>query len=162
SCGRNFPPGTRSSSESPSRCSSTTAPARSPRQAHSPTQFCTPTSGYGDRHVISAAPVTSRSMSRASPLAPEATLSAGLAALQARRPWRFAGLAALTSAASPIAFLLLVLIVVGLALGRRPQRWLQLAAGAGLLVVIGLEALLLRVFPASGRYPFSVAELGAA
>src|SRR5881227_2363025 len=50
-------------------------------------------------------------------------------ALQARRPWRFAGLAALTAAASPIAFLLLVLIVVGLALGRRPQRWLQLAAG---------------------------------
>jgi len=83
-------------------------------------------------------------------------------ALQARRPWRFATLAALTAAASPIAFLLLVLIVVGLAIGRRSDRWLQIAAGSGLMAIVLLEALLWRVFPMSGRYPFSNAELAAA
>jgi hypothetical protein len=83
-------------------------------------------------------------------------------ALQARRPWRFAVLAGLTAAASPIAFLLLVLIVVGLAIGRRSDRWLQVAAGSGLLAIVLLEALLWRLFPVSGRYPFSSAELAAA
>jgi hypothetical protein len=83
-------------------------------------------------------------------------------ALQARRPWLFAALAGLTAAASPVAFLLLVLIVVGLAIGRRSDRWLQIAAGSGLLAILVLEALLWRVFPGSGRYPFSTAELAAA
>ncbi len=102
-------------------------------------------------------------LSAAFPFALGAALALlGLWALQARRPWRFAALAGLTAAASPIAFLLLVLIVIGLALGRRADRWLQVAAGAGLLAVVLLEALVLRVFPPSGRYPFSVAELAAA
>ena len=35
-------------------------------------------------------------------------------------------------------------IVVGLALTRRPERWLQIVAGAGLLTVVLLEALVLR------------------
>jgi hypothetical protein len=83
-------------------------------------------------------------------------------ALQARRPWRFAGLAALTAAASPVAFLLLAIVVVGLAIGHRAERWLQVAAGAGLLTVALLEGLLWRVFPGSGSYPFSTAELAAA
>ena len=83
-------------------------------------------------------------------------------ALQARRPWVFAALAGLTAAASPIAFLLLVLIVVGLAIGRRSDRWLQIAAGSGLAAVLLFEALIWRVFPAGGRYPFSTAELAAA
>jgi hypothetical protein len=85
-----------------------------------------------------------------------------LLALQARRPWRFAALSALTAAASPVAFLLLALIVVGLAIGRRSDRWLQIAAGSGLLAILLLEALLWRVFPMGGRYPFSTAELAAA
>jgi hypothetical protein len=102
-------------------------------------------------------------LSAAFPFALGAALALlALWALQARRPWRFAGLAALTAAASPIAFLLLLLIVIGLAIGQRGVRWLQAAAGAGLLAVLLLEALLLRVFPASGRYPFSVPELAAA
>src|SRR5215831_9120771 len=75
-------------------------------------------------------------------------------ALQARKLWRFALFAALTLAASPLAFLLLGLLLVGLALGRRADRWLQVAAGAGLLAVVLLEGLVLRVFPPSGRYPF--------
>ena len=37
-----------------------------------------------------------------------------------------------------------------------------MAAGAGLLAVVLLEALVLRVFPPNGRYPFSGAELAAA
>lgn len=82
-------------------------------------------------------------------------------ALQARRPWRFAGLAALSAAASALAFLLLVLIVVGLAIGRRVERW-QVAIGAGLVGVGLLEALLWRLFPGTGRYPFSTAEVAAA
>jgi hypothetical protein len=82
--------------------------------------------------------------------------------LQARRPWRFAALAGLTAAASPVAFLLLVLIVVGLAIGRRSDRWLQIAAGSGLAAIVLFEAVLWRVFPAGGRYPFSTAELAAA
>ena len=102
-------------------------------------------------------------LSAAFPFALGAALALlGLWALQARRPWRFAALAGLTAAASPIAFLLLLLIVIGLALGRRADRWLQVAAGAGLLAVVLLEALVLRVFPPSGRYPFSGAELAAA
>jgi hypothetical protein len=83
-------------------------------------------------------------------------------ALQARRPWRFAGLAALTAASSPIAFLLLVVVVLGLAIGHRAERWLKIAAGAGLLTVALLEGLLWRVFPGSGAYPFSALELTAA
>src|SRR5207244_10477787 len=69
-------------------------------------------------------------LSAAFPFALGAALALlGLWALQAQRPWRFAALAGLTAAASPIAFLLLVLIVVGLALGRRADRWLPLVAG---------------------------------
>jgi hypothetical protein len=102
-------------------------------------------------------------LSAAFPFALGAALALlALWALQARRPWRFAALAGLTAAASPIAFLLLVLIVVGLAFSRRPERWLQIAAGAGLLTVVLLEALVLRAFPPTGRYPFSAAELAAA
>lgn len=102
-------------------------------------------------------------LSAAFPFALGAALALlALWALQARRPWRFAALAGLTAAASPIAFLLLVLIVVGLALGRRADRWLQLAAGAGLLAIVLLEGLVLRIFPPAGHYPFSIAELAAA
>jgi hypothetical protein len=102
-------------------------------------------------------------LSAAFPFALGAALALlALWALQARRPWRFAALAALTAAASPIAFLLLVLVVVGLALGRQSERWLRVAAGAGLLAVVLLEGLVLRAFPPSGRYPFSGGELAAA
>src|SRR5204863_9182785 len=49
-------------------------------------------------------------LSAAFPFALGAALALlALWALQARRPWRFAGLAALAAAASPVAFLLLVL-----------------------------------------------------
>src|SRR5580765_3735103 len=89
-------------------------------------------------------------LSAAFPFALGAALAMlSLWALQARRPWRFAGLAALAAAASPVAFLLLVVVVIGLAIGNRAERWLRLAAGAGLLTVALLEAILWRVFPGS-------------
>ena len=102
-------------------------------------------------------------LSAAFPFALGAALALlALWALQARRTWRFAALAALTAAASPIAFLLMTLIVVGLAIGQRADRRLQLAAGGGLLAIIVAEGVLWRVFSGGGRYPFSTAELAAA
>src|SRR5712691_11444736 len=102
-------------------------------------------------------------LSAAFPFALGAALALlALWALQARRPWRFAGLAGLAAAASAIAFLLLAVVVVGLAIGRRAERWLQIAIGGGLLTVGAIEAVLWRVFPGSGRYPFSAVELAAA
>ena len=83
-------------------------------------------------------------------------------ALQARSHWRFAALAALTLASSPVAFLLLSLLLLGIALDRRTE-WKRLVVPA---LVIGLagatEVVLWRAFPEGGRYPFSAAELGAA
>jgi hypothetical protein len=80
-------------------------------------------------------------------------------ALQARRHWRFAALAALTLAASPVAFLLLAVFLAGPGITQLAQ-WRQLAAPAAGLAVIGLiEVVLWRAFPGGGHYPFSFAEL---
>jgi len=83
-------------------------------------------------------------------------------AVQSRARWRFAALATLTLAASPVAFVLLVVIVVGIALASRatlPRNWVQ----AGALVLAGLTELVLwRLFPGGGNYPFSLAEASAA
>jgi hypothetical protein len=83
-------------------------------------------------------------------------------AVQTRRLWRFALLAALTLAASPVAFLLLALILAGIAIGRRTER--RTLFGVGLAIgTLGLVELgLWRVFPNDGRYPFSVWELAGA
>jgi hypothetical protein len=82
-------------------------------------------------------------------------------ALQAGRRWRFAALATLSLAASPVAFLLLVVVLAGVALARRaslPRNWVPFAA-------IGLagttELVLWRLFPGGGNYPFSLAEVAA-
>jgi hypothetical protein len=80
-------------------------------------------------------------------------------ALQARRLWRFALVAALTLAASPLAFLLLALVLGGIAFGGRPNR--RVLTGAGLAVAtIGMAGVFLhRAFPGGGRYPFPLLEL---
>jgi hypothetical protein len=82
-------------------------------------------------------------------------------ALQARAHWRFALLAVLTFAASPVALLLLAIVAGGSALARRNLSHYAVPAialaGAGLA-----EAILWRAFPGGGRYPFSGAELAAA
>src|SRR5438477_6527494 len=68
-------------------------------------------------------------------------------ALQARAPWRFAAFAALALAASPVAFLLLALLLLGMAIDRHGDRR-RLVAPA---LVIGLagsaEVVLWRAFP---------------
>jgi len=81
--------------------------------------------------------------------------------LQARRHWQFAVLVALTLAASPLAFLLLTLVLAGVAVARWRERQ-ALLAPALILVALGtVEVFLWRLFP-GGRYPFSIQELGAA
>ncbi len=81
--------------------------------------------------------------------------------LQARRHGRFALLAALTIAASPLAFLLLTLLLAGFGIAR----WDDRRALLGPAVTIGgfgaLEVLVSRTFPDPGRYPFSWQELAA-
>ncbi len=82
-------------------------------------------------------------------------------ALQARRHGRFALLAALTLAASPLAFLLLALLLAGFGIARWEDRAALLVPGL-ILAGFGLvEVVLWRLFP-GGRYPFSFAELAAA
>ncbi len=83
-------------------------------------------------------------------------------AVQAWRPWRFALLAALTLAASPLAFLLLTLLLVGFGIARWSERRALLAPALTILVFGGIEVALWRAFPGSGWYPFSWQELLAA
>ena len=85
-----------------------------------------------------------------------------LCALQAGRRLLFVGLATLTVAASPVAFLLFCMVLAAIALERRQHdaRVLQLAAA---VASIGLaETLLWRAFPAGGSYPFPAANAAAA
>jgi hypothetical protein len=102
-------------------------------------------------------------ISAAFPFALGAALSLlALWALQARRLWRFFLLASLTLAASPLAFILLALILGGIAISRRSNRRLLVGAGLSLAVLTLAELALWRAFPSSGRYPFSAEELAAA
>ncbi len=102
-------------------------------------------------------------LSAAFPFALGAALALlALWAVQGRRQWRFALLAALTLAASPVAFLLLVLLLAGIASSRRIDRHRLVGAAAALAAIGGIEVLLWRAFPGGGRYPFSLAELAAA
>jgi hypothetical protein len=80
-------------------------------------------------------------------------------ALQAGARWRFAALAALTLAASPVAFVLLAVVLAGVALGNARVDWIPFAAIALAGIV---EVVLWRLFPGGGNYPFSFAEAAAA
>jgi hypothetical protein len=82
-------------------------------------------------------------------------------ALQARRTWRFVLLAALTLAASPLAFLLLALLLAGAGVARWRDRSVLAAPVLTMLVFGAIEVLLWRLFP-GGRYPFSFPELAGA
>jgi hypothetical protein len=101
-------------------------------------------------------------LSAAFPFALGAALALlALWAAQARRLRRFAPLALLTLAASPVAFLLLALVLAGVGVGRHTER--RFLVGAG-LVIGGLgfvELALWRLFPSAGIYPFSWEELTA-
>jgi hypothetical protein len=83
-------------------------------------------------------------------------------ALQERAEWVFAALVLLTLAASPLAFALLTLIVVGVALAKRIDAKSAVVPAVALAATGALELALWRIFPDNGRYPFSIADLAAA
>jgi hypothetical protein len=78
-----------------------------------------------------------------------------LAALQEGRRRLFALLLFLTLLASPLALLLVVLVLVGCAVEGRPRR----ATVAVIAAAVGCELVLRRLFPGQGQFPFSVADL---
>jgi hypothetical protein len=82
--------------------------------------------------------------------------------LQLGRRSLFAGFALLTLAASPLAFVLLVVLLTAVALARRDQRGLLLAPALAIAAVAALELALRRMFPSRGTFPFSVQEFLAA
>jgi len=82
-------------------------------------------------------------------------------ALQAGARWRFAALAALALAASPLAFLLLVIVLAGVAIQRRAQLRANLLPIAAVALAGVVELVLWRLFPGGGRYPFSFPEAAA-
>ena len=92
------------------------------------------------------------------------TLGAALAllalwSLQAGARWRFGVLAVLTIAASPLAFLLLTVVLAGVGLARWRDRRRFVAPVVVMGAILATEATLWRLFPDSGRYPFSWQEL---
>ena len=89
------------------------------------------------------------------------TLLALWALQHGRRLW-FALLALCALAASPLSFVLLVIVLVGIALSRRREAAAFVAPAAAIATLGGIELLLQRMFPAHGRFPFSVAEYAAA
>ena len=82
--------------------------------------------------------------------------------LQHGRRWGFAGCALLTLAASPLAFVLLVVLLAAVALARRSDREALVAPVAAIAAIAAIELGLRRMFPGRGSFPFSVAEFLAA
>ena len=80
-------------------------------------------------------------------------------ALQAGKRWHFGVLAVLTVAASPLAFLLLAIFLVGIGLGMLERAKRLVVPAAIVLAVGGCQFLLMRAFSDGGRYPFSNFEL---
>ncbi len=83
-----------------------------------------------------------------------------LLALMGGRTVVFAVLVGLTFAASPLAFALLGVIVVGIGVSRSRDEITKPAIGIAVTLALGL--LLWRLFPNGGRFPFSTSELLAA
>ncbi len=81
-----------------------------------------------------------------------------ICALQVQRRWLFAALTLLVFAASPVALVLLAVVLVGAAAARRPQ----LVPALALALAVALELGLLWLFPSGGHYPFPASEAGAA
>jgi hypothetical protein len=80
-------------------------------------------------------------------------------ALQEGRRGRFAVLVLLTLAASPLAFLFLLVVLLGVAITRRPPRK-ELAIPAAVLGAAALlELAVKRLFPEGGRFPFHASQL---
>jgi hypothetical protein len=101
-------------------------------------------------------------LSAAFPFALGAALALlSLWALQAGRRGRFALLAVLVLAASPVAFLLLALVLAGLGLTRRTRRADVVVPAATVAAAGAVQLALYRLFPGDGRYPFHAADLAS-
>ena len=100
-------------------------------------------------------------LSAAFPFALGAALALlALWALQAGHRLRFAALAVLALAASPLAFFLLVVLLLGIGIERRSSA--RIAVPILVVALAGLAELMLRrLFPGAGRYPFHLIDLGA-
>jgi hypothetical protein len=97
-------------------------------------------------------------LSAAFPFALGAALALlALWALQGGRRWQFALLALLTLAASPLAFLLLGVLLLGIGIAERDT--VRLAVPIVVMAAAAaVELVLWRLFPGSGRYPFHVLD----
>jgi hypothetical protein len=94
-------------------------------------------------------------LSAAFPFALGAALALlALCALQEGRRGQFAVLVPLTLFASPLAFVLLVVIVAGVGIARRPPRRELAAPTAAVGLTALVEVVLVRLFPGGGRFPF--------
>jgi hypothetical protein len=82
--------------------------------------------------------------------------------LQHDSRWMFAGFTFLTLTASPLAFLLLVVLLAGVALARRREPRQFVAPAAAIVAIGAFEFLLRRMFPGHGSFPFSPEEFLAA
>jgi hypothetical protein len=99
-------------------------------------------------------------MSAAFPFALGAALAlVALWTLQDGRRGRFAVLVPLTLLASPLAFVLLAVVVVGVAVARRPPRRELAVPAAAVGLTALVEVALVRLFPGDGRFPFPVLGL---
>ena len=83
-------------------------------------------------------------------------------ALQVRARRRFGLLALLALASSPLAFLIMSLILTGVAIARRRDRVRLAAPLLTMLLLAGGGLVLWRLFPPSGLYPFPASEFLAA
>jgi hypothetical protein len=83
-------------------------------------------------------------------------------ALQAGHRWRFTALTLLTLAASPVALVFLVVVLAGVALARRGTLREMAVPAFALIATVVIELVLLRLFPGTGRYPFSAVEAAVA
>lgn len=91
-----------------------------------------------------------------------ALLLLALCSLQCGRRSLFVLCTLLTLAASPLAFLLLVVVLVAVALARRSDRGRFVQPAVAIAVIGALEFVLRRMFPGRGSFPFSVEEFLAA
>jgi hypothetical protein len=80
-------------------------------------------------------------------------------ALQAHARGRFAVLAVLALAASPLAFILLAIVLAATAVGRKARPPELLLPGLIVTAAVAAELVLWRLFPDGGRYPFTVWSL---
>ncbi|HZT52937.1 MAG TPA: hypothetical protein VE995_00985, partial [Gaiellaceae bacterium] len=83
-------------------------------------------------------------------------------ALQAGHRWRFALLTLLTLAASPVALVLLVVVLAGVGLARRASLRQVAVPAVAAVGAVAVELVLLRLFPGVGHYPFPASEAAAA